>query len=192
MAELDGLLLLEIGGAEQRHGRPVAEAGEAEQLAAEQAAPAPELPRAGVLDVEVDEGGNALDSDVADHFARRTARGAKRQPHVVAGKVARKQQIALGLVAVEHRLLGQLVQIAGDGRFRSGRVASHPDLGHFRHQHPEAHGPVGDALLGNLDRGDVTRIAEDRRRMVADLAHRRDRVLSIDHRCISRAQDRLR
>ena len=55
-----------------------------------------------------------LDGDVADDIARRRAGRAQRQPDGVAGKIARKQQVTLGVEAVEHRLLGQLVEIAGD------------------------------------------------------------------------------
>ena len=46
-----------------------------------------------------------------------------------------------------------------------------------RHQHLEMDDPVGDPLLGHLDRGDIARLAQDGRGAVADLADHRDIVL---------------
>ena len=42
-----------------------------------------------------------------------------------------------------------------------------------RHQHPEMDDAVVDALLGDLDRGDIAGIAQDGGGAVADLAHDR-------------------
>ena len=144
--------------------------------------------RPAILDVGVGIGRRALDGDVADHFAGDGAGGAKRQPDIIARQVAGEQQIALGIVAVEHRPPGQLAQVAGDGSLGAGGVAAHPDLGHPRHQHAEPDYAVGDPLLGHFDRRDVAGVAQDRRRPVANFAHRGNRLLAADHRGISGRQ----
>ncbi len=95
MADLDGLLFLEVGRAEDGQRGAVAEAGKAEHLSAQQSAPAAERLRPAVLNDEVGIGGQALDGDVADDVARRGSGRAQRQPDGVAGQVAREQQVAL-------------------------------------------------------------------------------------------------
>ena len=174
VAELDRLLLLEVGRGEDRDGGSVAKPGQPEDLAAQQSAPAAERFRAGVLDVEVGVGRSPLNRDVADDIAGNRARRPQGQAHRVAGEIARQQQVTLGFVAIEHRLLGQLVEIAGDHQFGAGGVAAHPHLSEMRHQDLESHSPFGDALLGHLDRRYVPGVPQDRRRPVADFAHDRD------------------
>jgi len=99
--QLDRLLLLEVGRAVNGERRAIAEASQPEQLTAEQPAPAAERLGAAVLDDEIGISRQALDGDVANHFAGCSSRRTKRQAHGVAGQVARQQKIALGLVAVE-------------------------------------------------------------------------------------------
>ena len=125
-------------------------------------------------------------------IAGRGAGRPQRQAHGVAGKVAREQQIALGFVAVEHRLLGQLAEIAGEDAFGAGRVAAHPHLRQMRHQHLEADDSVGDSLLGHLDRGDVAGVAQDGRGAVADFADDGDRHVVADEGRVGASESRAR
>ena len=81
-------------------------AGEAEDLRPKQLAPWPERMRAAVLDNEIGISGEALHRHVANHIARRGSGRAKGQPDGITGKVARQQQVALGVEAVEQRLAG--------------------------------------------------------------------------------------
>ena len=152
------------------------------------AAPAAELARAQVLNGEVDQGRRVLDDHLADHLAARLAGRAERKPDIVAGQVAGQQQIALGLVAVEHLPLGQLPEIAGDRPLGPAGVAAHAQADELRHQHLEADGAVGDALLGHLDRGDIAGLAQDGGGAIADLADDRDRMLLADKGRESRAK----
>ena len=126
--------------------------------------------------------------DLADHLAPRLAGRAQRQPDIVAGQVAGQQQIALGLVAVEHLALGQLLEIEGDGPLGAAGVAAHAQADETRHQHLEADRAVGDALLGHLDRGDITGVAQDGGGAVANLADDRDRMLLADKGRKSRSE----
>src|SRR6185312_3016796 len=178
------LLLVEIRGAENRKRGSVAEAGEAEHLRPKKPAPRPELVRAAVLDVEVDITERSLDGDVADHVARSAAGGAERQPNRVARQVAREKQVAFRLVAVEHRLLRQLIEVAGDDPFGAARISAHADLRQMRHQHLELDGAAADGLLRHLDGGDIAGVTKDRPGAVADLAHHRDRHVATDERRI--------
>src|SRR3546814_15004351 len=70
MAQLQRLLLLEIGGAEDRDRGAVAKPGEAIELTAQQPAPATEILRSEILDVEIDLAGGPDDRHLADHFSR--------------------------------------------------------------------------------------------------------------------------
>ena len=87
------LLLAEIAGGEQCQARPIAEAGQAECLAPRQNAPAAELVRAIILDIQVDLAGSPGDDDLADDLAPRSAGGLQSQPDVEPGKIAGKEQI---------------------------------------------------------------------------------------------------
>ncbi len=107
MADLDGLLLVRIGRRKDRERGPVAEAGQPVDLAAQQRAPATELARAEILDVEIDHDRRVDDGDLADHLAARPARGAQREPDLVARQVPGQQQVALRVEAVEDLLVGQ-------------------------------------------------------------------------------------
>jgi len=178
--DLEGLLLVEIGRAVEGEDGAVAKPGQAEKLAADQSAPAAELARAQILNGEVDQGRRVLDDHLADHLAPGLAGRAQRQPDIVAGQVAGQQQVALGLVAVEHLALGQLLEIAGDGPLGAAGVAAHAQADETRHQHLEADNAVGDALLGHLDRGDIAGVAQDGGGAIANLANDRDRMLLPD------------
>ena len=156
--------------------------------AAKQPAPAAERLRAAVLHVEVGISGRALDGDVADDIARHGPGRPQRQADDVAGQVAGEQQIALGFVAVEHRLPGELVEIAGDDPLGAAGVAAHAHLRQMRHQHAEVDDAVGDLLLGHLDRGDIAGVAKDGRGAVADFAHHRDRHVAPDERRVGRRE----
>ena len=68
-----------------------------------------------------------LDGDLADHLAARRARRTQGQAHIVAGQVAGEQEIALGVVAVEHLLAGEVVQISGDLPFLAPFTIACPD-----------------------------------------------------------------
>src|SRR5437868_1583514 len=69
--QLDGLLLLEIGRAEEGKDGSVAETGEAEQLAAKQPTPGTERLRAAVLNGEIGISRQVLHRDIAYHAAGR-------------------------------------------------------------------------------------------------------------------------
>src|SRR3954464_714733 len=112
MRELKRLLFLEIRRAVKREGRSVAEAGEAEHLAAQQAAPAAKLLGTAVLNSEVGVSRKMLNRDIADHVARRSSCRAERQANCISGEVAGQQKVAFGIEAVEQGPFGQLVQIA--------------------------------------------------------------------------------
>ena len=188
VADLHRLLLVEVGGAEDRENGAVAEAGEAEQLAPDQSAPAAERLAAAVLDVHVDIGRRALDGDVADDVAGGRPRRTKSQPDGVTGEVARKKQVALRVVAVEHRVLGQLAEIAGDDPLGAAGVPAHANLGQMRHQHAEADSAVADRLLRHLHGRDIAGVAQDRAGAVADLAHDRDWNVLADIRRVGARQ----
>src|SRR3546814_1826659 len=79
MAQLQRLLLLEIGGAEDRDRGAVAKPGEAIELTAQQPAPATEILRSEILDVEIDLAGGPDDRHLADHFSRPRLGRPKRQ-----------------------------------------------------------------------------------------------------------------
>jgi len=68
------------------------------------------------------------------------------------------------------------------------RAAAHTDLGHVCHEHAEMDDAIFDTLLRDLDRGDVSGIAENRRRAVANLADDRDRRFMADIRRIGRRE----
>ena len=124
MAELQDLLLLHVGRGVERDGGAVAQAGQAIELPAQLAAEPPGIARGIILYVEIRLERRAHHRHVADQFARRVARRPQRQPHVITGQVARQQQIAFGIEAVEHRIARQPVEIAGDQRFRAASVAA--------------------------------------------------------------------
>ena len=65
-----------------------------------------------------------------------------------------EQQIAFGVVAVEDGLLGQLVEIAGDGPFGAAGIAADADADEARHQDLKPDIAVGDPLFGHLDGSD--------------------------------------
>ena len=186
MGELDRLLFLEVERAEQGQGRPVTETGESEDLPAQKSAPSPELFRAEILDGEIDQGRSAQDRDFADHLSPGTAGGPKREADIIAWKVTREEQIAFRIVAIEHLLLGQSLEIAGDRPFGPSGIAAHPEPDQLRHQHLEADVAVGDPLFGHFERGDVTRLAKDGRGAIAYLADHGDRLLLADEGGISR------
>ncbi len=117
------------------------------------------------------------DGHLADHLAARRAGRAQREADFVARQIPCEQQIALGVVAVEHLLPGQPVQIGGDQPFGAARLAAHPDPDELRHQHGEAYAPVGDPLFGHLDGGDIAGLAQHGRGAVPDLAKDSDIVL---------------
>ena len=148
----------------------------------------PKCRRPAILNDEIGIGRHALDGDVADHVAGGGSGRAKRQAHGVARQVACQQQVSLGLMAIEQRALGQLVEIAGENGLGAGRFAPDPHLGQARDEHLEADSAAFDALLGDLDRGDVASIAQDRCRAVSDLAHGRDRDVLADIGGIARRQ----
>ena len=100
--------------------------------------------------------------------------GTQGEPDVIAGQVAGQQQIALGVVAVEHLLLGQPLEIGCDQPLGAAGIAAHAKADQLRHQHREADRAVRDPLLRHLDRCDIAGVAQDGRGAVADLADRRD------------------
>src|SRR5579884_950737 len=120
---------MEVGSAVEGEGGPVAETRQAIKLPADQPAPGAERMAAAVLNIEVDVAGRVLHGHVADYVARRGASGPQSQPHRIARNVASEQQVSLGLVAVEHRLLGQLVEVARNGLLGTACVAAHAHLG---------------------------------------------------------------
>src|SRR4051794_1961514 len=178
--ELDRLLLVKIGRAEHGHSRAVAETGQSEQLRTQQPAPRTKFMRALVLHVEIDISRRVLDGDVADHIAGCAAGRPQGQTNGVAGQIARQQQVPLGFVAVEHRLLGQLAEVAGDHPLGARCVAAYPHLRQMRHQYAEADDAIGNALLGDLDGGDIAGVPQDGRSPVPDFADDRDRLVVAD------------
>src|SRR3546814_14477083 len=122
MAQLQRLLLLEIGGAEDRDRGAVAKPGEAIELTAQQPAPATEILRSEILDVEIDLAGGPDDRHLADHFSRPRLGRPKRQSDILARKVASEHHVAFGVVSVEHFLFGQTRQIVVYGQSGYVRV----------------------------------------------------------------------
>src|SRR3546814_18934124 len=134
MAQLQRLLLLEIGGAEDRDRGAVAKPGEAIELTAQQPAPATEILRSEILDVEIDLAGGPDDRNLADHFSRPRLGRPKRQSDIVARQVASEQPVAFGFVAVEHFLFGHPLQITGYGALIPPGIAAYAYADQLRHQ----------------------------------------------------------
>ena len=190
VARLEHLLLVEIERRKRAEREHVARSDEAVELAAQQRAPAADRLGAEILDVEVDRGGNVDDADLADHLARHAgARRAQRQADVIARQILGEEEVALGLLLVEHRLADEFLEIGGDQLLRAARLATNLDRNELRHQHLEVDDAVLDALRRHLDGGEIALAAQDRRGGVADLAHRGDRDFLADQIGEGRPQD---
>ena len=84
MRHLDRCSSLRSAVLKTDRGGAVAESGETEQLAADQATPAAQILRSAVLHDEVGISRKVLDGDVADHIAGRGAGRSQCQPNRVA------------------------------------------------------------------------------------------------------------
>ena len=119
----------------------------------------------------------------------RTPGRSKGEARGVAGKVAGQQQVALGIVAVEHGPFGQPLKVGGDELFGIAGVAANPDLGQLGERDVEAQAPLGNALLGHLHGNNIAGLAQQGRRAVAHVAHDGNLVLASDKVGIGRADE---
>jgi thioredoxin reductase len=100
---------------------------------------------------------------------------AQRQTHVEPGHIVGQQQVAFGLIGVEHVLSGQLLEIGGNQPLRGPRFTAHPHRGEAAEHHPEIGDAVRKVLLGDFDRGEIALTAQHRIGLGADVAQHRHR-----------------
>ena len=175
--DLQDLLFLEFEGRIKGQGGDVAKAGKAIGLAAQLGAPAAGFGCRQILHGEIERIGAVEDRDLADQLARAGPGRLQRQLDVIAGQVARQQQIAFGPVAVEIFVLGELAEIGGQlglGSAGLAACADGDDAGVER-LHPDH--AIFDPLGRHLDRGQIALVAKDGRGGVADFAQHRHRLL---------------
>ena len=190
MPHLHRLLLGEVERAEQRHRRAVTQPGEIVQLAAQHPAEPANRARAKVLDIEIERPALADHRDFPHQIAGRAARRrTQRKPHVHAGQIIGQQQVALGLVGVEHVGGGELFEIARHHLFRRPGIAAYAHRCQSPEDDIEIGGVVGKVLLGDLYRGEIALTAQDGIGLGADVAQHRNRHFApaiIGHRLFQR------
>ena len=181
MAQLVSLLLGKFERAEHCHAGAVAQSGNVVNLAAQQSAEATQRLGAEVLDIDVDYALLANDRDFAEQITRRTARcGTQRQTDIDARQIIGQQQIALCILGVEHRLLGQLFEVGRNHRFRRPCIAAHTQPRKASEDHAEIGHAIGQVLFGNFNRGEIALRAQDRVRLRANIAQHRERKFAAD------------